>query len=80
MKYQVCNQHGGLAFYEGETPEEALAIFMRDTLHALTKLDLIEQGGGGRKAPRDFVLHPENGKPAELRISGSNYYAVPVKS
>lgn len=77
-KYAICKGTSSLAYYEGETAEEALARFLRDKLHALTLLDLVEPGGQGQKAPPGTVLHGDNGCPAELTFGGETYYAVPV--
>jgi len=73
----------GLAFYEGSTADEALATYLRDRLHAMTLLDLIEPGSREPgedivlKGPPDAVLHKENGRPAELRFEGEKFTAVP---
>ncbi len=77
-KFQIRDNTAGLAFYEGATAEEALAVFLRDTLHALTMLDLIEPGAEARKGAPDAVLHTENGRPAELTFDGERFYAVPA--
>ncbi len=71
MKYQIVSvtEHGrsGLAFYTGETPEEALATFLRDMCVGMA---LVFDGPG--------AIHPENGKPAELSFDGEKFHAVPV--
>ncbi len=88
-KFQICDVTSdgiriGLAFYEGDSAEDALMTYLRDRLHASTLLDNIVPGTREPreeiklKGPPDAVLHTENGLPAAVWVGGEKYHAVPV--
>jgi hypothetical protein len=68
MRFQIRDATAGLCFIEAATAEEALSIFLTNTLRGMEK---VLEGA-------DAVIHTENGKPADLTFTGEAFYAIPV--
>jgi len=68
MRFQIRDANAGLCFIEAATAEEALSIFLTNTLRAMEK---VLDGA-------DAVLHTEDGRPANLTFAGEKFYAVPA--
>jgi hypothetical protein len=66
MRFQIRDGNAGLCFIEAATAEEALSIFLTNTLRAMEK---VLHGAVA-------VLHTENGRPASLTFVGEKFYAV----
>ena len=68
MRFQIRDANAGLCFIEAATAEEALSIFLDNTLRGMAKL---------LDGP-EATLHTENGRPANLTFAGEKFYAVPA--